>query len=45
MGTQNPQFSTLSLGVNLDDMFVSVANSYGDRLYLGVLDMQIIIRE
>ena len=42
---QNPQFSTLSPGVNLDDMVVSVSNSYGDRLHLGVLDIQIIIRE
>ena len=42
---QNPQFSTLSPGVNLDDMVVSVSNSYGDRLHLGVIDMQIIIRE
>ena len=42
---QNPQFSTLSPGVNLDDMLVSVSNSYGDRLHLGVLDIQIIIRE
>ena len=42
---QNPQFSTLSPGVNLDDMLVSVSNSYGDRLHLGVLDIQLIIRE
>ena len=42
---QNPQFSTLSPGVNLDDMVVSVSNSYGDRLHLGVLNIQIIIRE
>ena len=42
---QNPQFSTLSLGVNLDDMVVSVSNSYGERLHLGVLDIQLIIRE
>ena len=42
---QNPQFSTLSPGVNLDDMVVSVSNSYGDRLHLGVLDIQLIIRE
>ena len=42
---QNPQFSTLSPGVNLDDMMVSVSNSYGDRLHLGVLDIQLIIRE
>ena len=42
---QNPQFSTLSPGVNLDDMVVSVSNSYGDRLHLGVIDIQIIIRE
>ena len=42
---QNPQFSTLSPGVNLDDMMVSVSNSYGDRLHLGVIDIQIIIRE
>ena len=42
---QNPHFSTLSPGVNLDDMLVSVLNSYGDRLHLGVLDIQIIIRE
>ena len=42
---QNPQFRTLSPGVNLDDMVVSVSNSYGDRLHLGVLDIQIIIRE
>ena len=41
---QNPQFSTLSPGVNLDDMVVPVSNSYGDRLHLGVLDIQIIIR-
>ena len=42
---QNPQFSTLSPGVNLDDMVVSVSNSYYDRLHLGVLDVQLIIRE
>ena len=42
---QNPQFSKLSPGVNLDDMVVSVLNSYGDRLHLGVLDIQLIIRE
>ena len=42
---QNPQFSTLSPGVNLDDMVVSVSNSYDDRLHLGVLDIQLIIRE
>ena len=42
---QNPQFSTLSPGVNLDNMLVSISNSYGDRLHLGVLDMRIIIRE
>ena len=42
---QNPQFSTLSPGVNLDDMLVSISNSYGDRLHLGVLDIQLIIRE
>ena len=40
---QNPRFSTLSPGVNLDDMLVSVSNSYGDRLHLRVLDIQIII--
>ena len=39
---QNPQFSTLSPGVNLDNMLVSVSNSYGDRLHL---DIQLIIRE
>ena len=42
---QNPQFTTLSPGVNLDDMMVSISNSYGDRLHLGVLDIQLIIRE
>ena len=42
---ENPQFSTLAPGVNLDDMLVSVANSYGDRLHLGVMDIQIIVRE
>ena len=42
---ENPLFSTLSPGVNLDDMLVSVSNSYGDRLHLGVLDIQLIIRE
>ena len=45
IGNHLSQFSTLSLGVNLDDMVVSVSNSYGDRLHLGVLDIQIIIRE
>ena len=42
---ENPQFSTLAPGVNLDDMLVSVANSYGDKLHLGVMDIQIIVRE
>ena len=42
---QNPRFSTLFPGVNLDDMLVSVSNSYGDRLHLRVLDIQIIIQE
>ena len=42
---ENPQFSTLAPGVNLDDMLVSVANSYGDKLHVGVMDIQIIVRE
>ena len=42
---ENPQFSTLAPGVNLDDMLVSVANSYGDKLHLGIMDIQIIVRE
>ena len=36
---ENPQFSTLAPGVNLDDMLVSVANLYGDKLHLGVMDI------
>ena len=42
---ENPQFSTLVPGVNLDDMLVSVSNSYGDKLHLGVMDIQITVRE
>ena len=42
---ENPQFRTLSPGVNLDDMLVSVANSYDDKLHMGMLDLQIILRE
>ena len=42
---ENPQFSTLAPGVNLDDMLVSVSNSYGDKLHLGVMDIEIIVRE
>ena len=42
---ENPKFSTLAPGVNLDDMLVSVANSYGGKLHLGVMDIQLIVRE
>ena len=41
---ENPQFNTLAPGVNLDDMLVSIANSYGDKLHLGVMDIQLIVR-
>jgi len=30
---------------SLDDMLVSVANSYGGKLHLGVMDIQLIVRE
>ena len=42
---ENPQFNTLAPGVNLDDMLVSLANSYSDKLHLGVMDIQLIVRE
>jgi len=42
---KNPQFSTLSPGVNLHNMLVSMVNSYSDRLPLEILDMQIINKE
>ena len=43
---KNLQYHTLNPGgVNLDDMQVSVANSYGDLICPGVLDLQLIVRE
>ena len=42
---ENLEFKTLLPNVNLDDMYVTVSNSFGDILYTGVLEIQVIIRE
>ena len=39
------QFTPLANNVNLDDMYVTVSNFYGDILYPGVLDIQLVVRE
>jgi len=42
---ENVEFKTLLPNVNLDDMYITVSNSYGDVIYTGVLKIQIVIRE
>ena len=42
---ENPVFSALESGCNLDDMRISVTNSYGDLIYTGILELHLTIRE
>ena len=42
---ENLEYKTLLPNVNLDDMYITVSNSYGDVVYTGVLEIQIVIRE
>ena len=42
---ENLEFKTLLPNSNLDDMYITVSNSFGDVLYTRVLEIQVIIRE
>ena len=42
---ENLEFKTLLPNINLDDMYITVSNLFGDVLYTGVLEIQVIIRE
>ena len=42
---ENLEYKTILPNINLDDMYVTVSNSFGDVLYTGVLELQLIIRE
>ena len=42
---ENLEYKTLLPNANLDDMYVTVSNSYGDVVYTGVLEIQLVIRE
>ena len=42
---ENPVFTTLKSGSNLDDMRLNISNSYGDTVYTGILELHITVRE
>ena len=42
---ENLEFKTVLPNINLDDMYITVSNSFGDVLYTGVLEIQVIIHE
>ena len=42
---ENPVFTTLTSGSNLDDMRLNITNSYGDTVYTGILELHITVRE
>ena len=41
---KRPMYTTLERGANLDDLYVSTLNEYGDLLFVGKLTVQFNIR-